>query len=111
MKRIKDGRGLLVAQLVTVGHVPLEVSKLCYYFMRHNGEISGVVEDSRHRRSPIPSGGLEVNLKLTFKDLGDIVYKMKKLIREAYTWEYTGEQPDRDEPVPLEEDDEEEIDL
>ena len=33
------------------------------------------------------------------------------LIREAYTWEYTGEQPDRDEPVPLEEDDEEEIDL
>ena len=36
---------------------------------------------------------------------------MKQLIREAYTWEYTGEQPDRDEPVPLEEDDEEEIDF
>ena len=85
MKRVKDGRGLLVAQLVTVGHVPLEVSKLCYYFMCHNGEISGVVEDSRHRRSPIPSGGLEVKLKLTFKGLGDIVYKMKQLIREAYT--------------------------
>ena len=111
MKRIKAGRGLPVAQLVTVGRVPLEVSKLCYYFMCHNGEISGVVEDSRHRRSPIPSGGLEVKLKLTFKGLGDIVYKMKQLIREAYTWEYTGEQPDRDEPVPLEEDDEEEIDL
>ena len=74
VKRIKDGRGLLVAQLVTVGHVPLQVSKLCYYFMCHNGEISGVVEDSRHRRSPIPSGGLEVKLKLTFKGLGDIVY-------------------------------------
>ena len=56
--------------------------------MCHNGEISGVVEDSRHRRSPIPSGGLEVKLKLTFKGLGDIVYKMKKLIREAYTWEF-----------------------
>ena len=86
MKRVKDGRGLLVAHLVTVGHVPLELSKLCYYFMRHNGEISGVVEDSRHRRSPKPSGGLEVKLKLTFKGLGDIVYKMKQLIREAYTW-------------------------
>ena len=97
--------------LVTVGHVPLEVSKLCYYFICHNVEISGVVEDSRHRRSPIPSGGLEVKLKLTFKGLGDIVCKMKQLIREAYTWEYTGEQPDRDEPVPLEEDGEEEIDL
>ena len=55
--------------------------------------------------------GLEVKLKLTFKGLGDIVNKMKQLIREAYTWEYTGEQPDRDEPVPLEEDNEEEIDL
>ena len=79
--------------------------------MCHNAEISGVVEDSRHRRSPIPSGELEVKLKFTFKGLGGIVYKMKQLIREAYTWEHTGEQPDRDEPVPLEEDDEEEIDL
>jgi hypothetical protein len=81
--------------------------------MCHNGEISGVVEDSRHRRFPIASGGLEVKLKLTFKlkGLGDIVYKMKQLVREAYTWEYTGEQPDRDEPVPLKEDYEEEIDL
>ena len=34
---------------VLVGHVPLEVSKLCYYFMCHNGEISGVVEDSRYK--------------------------------------------------------------
>ena len=28
-----------------------------------------------------------------------------KQVREANTWEYTGEQPDRDEPIPLEEDD------
>ena len=77
----------------------------------HGGEINGVVEDSRHRRSPIPSGGLEVKLKLTFKGLGDIVYKMKQLIRESYSWEYTGEQreTERVEPDPLEED--EEIDL
>ena len=58
--------------------VPLEVSKLCYNFMCHNG----VVEDIRNRRSPIPSGGLEVKLKLTFEGLGDIVYN---IIREAYT--------------------------
>ena len=44
------------------GHVPLKVSKLCHYFIGHGGEISGVVEDNRHRRSPIMSGagGLEV---------------------------------------------------
>ena len=42
------------------GHVPLKVSKLSHYFIGHGGEISGEVEDNRHRRSPIPSGGLEV---------------------------------------------------
>ena len=41
-------------------------------FMCHNGEISGVVEDSRHRRSPIPSGGLEVKLKLKALELSSI---------------------------------------
>ena len=103
---------MLVPQLVTVGHIPLEVSKLCHYFMCHGGEINGVVEDSRQRRSPIPSGGLEVKLKLNFQGLGDIVYKMKQLIREAYSWEYTGEvrETERVEPDPLEEDSEE-IDL
>ena len=45
---------------------------------------------SRHRPSPIPSGGLEVRLKLTFEGLGDIVYKMDILIR-ILLLEYTGE--------------------
>ena len=65
VKRIKDRRALLVPQLLTVGHIPLEVSKLCHYFMCHGGEINGLAEDSTHRPSPIPSGGLEVRLKLT----------------------------------------------
>ena len=39
---------------------------LVRYFMCHGGEIDGVVEDSRHRRSPIPSGGLEIKLRLTW---------------------------------------------
>ena len=40
------------------------------------------------------------------------MYKMKQLIREAYSWEYTGEvhETERVEPDPLEEDSEE-IDL
>ena len=42
------------------GHVPLwlKVSKLCHYHIGHGGEILGLVEDNRHRRFPIPSGGL-----------------------------------------------------
>ena len=33
VKRIKEGRGVLMARLVTVGHVPLEISKICHYFI------------------------------------------------------------------------------
>ena len=86
---------MLLARLVTVGHVPLEISKICHYFITHGGEISGTVEDSKPRRSPIPSGGLVVKLSLTFKSRvtrGDLIDKLKLLLREAYTWDYTGEQ-------------------
>lgn len=92
MKRIKEGRGVLMARLVTVGHVPLEISKICHYIIIHGGEISGTVEDSKPRRSPIPSGGLEVKLSLSFKGWRDLIDKLKLLLRDAYTWDYTGVQ-------------------
>ena len=38
------------------------------------------------------TGGLEVKLSLTFKSRGDLIDKLKLLLREAYTWDYTGEQ-------------------
>jgi hypothetical protein len=49
---------------------------------------------------------LEVKLKLTFKGLGDIVYKIKELIRVAYSREHTRElrETERVEPDPFEED-------
>ena len=45
--------------------------------------MSGVVEDNKDRRSPVPFGGLELEVKsrLGFKALGEIVYKMKQLIK------------------------------
>ena len=38
-------------------------------------------------RSPIPSGGLELKLKLTFHGIGGLVDKMKVLIRQSYSWD------------------------
>jgi hypothetical protein len=35
---------------------------------------------------------LEVKLRSTFKSRGDLIDKLKLLLREAYTWNYTGEQ-------------------
>ena len=110
VKRIKEGRGVLMARLVTVGHVPLEISKICHYFIIHGGEISGTAEDSKPRRSPIPSGGLEIKLNLTFKGRGDLIDKLKLLLRDAYNWDYTGEQT-QDEGNDNEDDDNEENDF
>ena len=75
IKRIKQSQGVLIPTLATVGHIPLEISKFCSYFMDHGGEIEGKVVEVRPRRSPIPSGGLEIKLLLTFCSSGPIVDK------------------------------------
>ena len=71
---------------------------------------SGTVEDSKPRRSSIPSGGLEIKLNLTFKGRGDLIDKLKLLLRDAYNWDYTGEQT-QDEGDGNNEDDNEENDF
>ena len=60
--------------------------------------------------SPIPSGGLEIKLNLTFKGRGDLIDKLKLLLRDAYNWDYTGEQT-QDEGNDNEDDDNEENDF
>ena len=62
----------------------LEISKYCYHFFRHVGEIEGKVA--------IPSGGLEVKLNLTFTAKGPIMHMMRQFLRDSYSWDYTGEQ-------------------
>ena len=84
--------GAVLPVKVTVGHIPLEVSKLCHYFIVHGGVISGVVEDAKPRRSPIPSGGQEIKLRLTFRALAPLADKMKVLLRQAYDFEFEGQQ-------------------
>ena len=100
VRRLKT-RGLVAPTLVTVGHVPLEISKLCHFFLIHGGEISGVVEDIVPRRSPIPSGGLEIKLKATFKAVAPLADKMKVLLRAAYDYEFQDQgrrDNERDDP-------------
>jgi len=75
--------GHCLALMVTVREVPLEISKLCHYFICRSGEISGAMKDNRHRRSPIASGGIKIKMRLTLKGAGEIICKMKQLIREG----------------------------
>ena len=82
--------------MVTVGHVPLEISRLCFYFLQDEGSvISGKVVDTRPRRSSISSAGLEVKLMLKFSGRAGTVDVMKQQIRQKYSWDYTGAPADQ----------------
>ena len=54
-------------RLDTVGHIPRETSRFVFYFIEMGCIVEGIVADISHRRSPIPSGGLEIKLKLYFR--------------------------------------------
>lgn len=62
-----------------LGHVPKEISRLCWYFLQHDGEIVCTVSDNR-RRSPLAQGGLEIPCKLTFTGKKNNIKKLKKLL-------------------------------
>ena len=50
---------------VTVGHVPRSISRVCWYFIQHDGEITCKITGGR-RRSDLPQGGLEVPCEYNF---------------------------------------------
>ena len=49
-----------------VGHIPREISRFVWYFLTYGGKVDTKVHSERHRRSPIPSGGLEIILVAKF---------------------------------------------
>ena len=50
----------------TVGHVLREISRAVWFFLEVGGKVSGRVCEKKYRPSPIPKGGLEILLKVTF---------------------------------------------
>ena len=63
-----------------VGHLPHEVSRECYFFLRMGGTIAAEVTGKR-RRSNLPEGGLEVPCVLTLQhDDEKIIDKAKLLL-------------------------------
>ena len=53
--------------LITVGHIPREISRHVHFFIKtEGGKVIGHVKSLTYRPSPIPSGGLEIPLQLTF---------------------------------------------
>ena len=70
---------------LTVGHIPREISKICWFFLHKGGTIQCTVTGGR-RRSLIEQGGLEVPCELSFsisdtvKDGQTIMSKLRKLL-------------------------------
>ena len=50
----------------TLGHVPRELSRYAWFFLKKGAVIRGEVKSVEHRKSPIADGGMEVPLTLTF---------------------------------------------
>ena len=75
-------------RLKTVGHVPREISRHIFFFLKEeNGKVDGFIYSTQYQPSPIPAGGLEIPLKLTFKSPSFITHqKMKDFITNLYSY-------------------------
>ena len=76
----------------TFGHVQREISRHIYFFMKkENEKVTGNVKSFNYKLSPIPSGGLEIPLQLTFSyPLEWVRDKMKDFIDGFYSYDFTG---------------------
>ena len=51
----------------TVGHIPREMSRYVYFFIKEeNGNVSGTIKSLKYKSFPIPLRGLKVPLLLKF---------------------------------------------
>ena len=77
-------------KLETVGHIPREVSRHVYFFIKEEGgRVDGSVLSTSYRPSPIPSGGLEIPLILTFRSPKFITHQMmKEFMTKLYSYDY-----------------------
>ena len=94
---------------MTVGQIPREISRHCFYFIQEGGSISGQLLSTNWKVSPIPAGGLEVPLLLTFLLIEDRIFSlMKDFVKNVYDYNYTAEHKSKDDE---ESDDDDEIEI
>ena len=66
--------------------------------MKEGPESSGYLVSTNYKPSPIPAGGLEVPLLLTFSVKNEQIFEqMKELVTTLYDYEYTGMKEDESE--------------
>lgn len=93
------------AKLITVGHIPREISRHVYFFIKEEaGKVYGSVLSTNYRPSPIPAGGLEIPLTLHFQCNKYITHsKMIGFVTKLYSYEFVANTPVNSEEVEEEE--------
>ena len=75
----------------TVGHIPREISRYVYFFIKKEGKVYGTLKSLKYKASPIPSGGLEVPPMLTFECNDKWVSDtMNEFVKKNYSYEFGG---------------------
>ena len=79
---------MVSGQLETVCHIPREVSRHTYFYIKEGGRIDGSVLSTHYRPLPVPSGGLEIPLMMTFRSSRYITHqKMKEFMTNRYCYD------------------------
>ena len=87
-------KAFLLRRLENSGTYSTRNLSLCLFFIKEeNGKVFGTPKSLKYKTSPIPSGGLEVPLSLTFSCKEKwVVDTMEEFIQNFYTFEYSGNQ-------------------
>ena len=84
--------------MVNCGTYSNEISRHCYFFLKEDGNITGHLICTNYKVSPIPAGGLEVPLLITFSVKSERIFELiKSFVNDLYEYDYTGEQAKRNE--------------
>jgi len=68
-------------RVLTTGHVPAEISKVYWFFLRHGGTIKCRMSTDRHCRSLLEQGRLKVACELIFvADDQQLLKKLKMIV-------------------------------
>lgn len=66
---------------ITVGHLPLKVSRVCALFLRRGGTTSCTVTGKRRFSADLPQGGLEVPCTVVFVGQRQEIRKLKRVFK------------------------------
>ena len=69
--------------VVTVGHIPRELSWFVYYFLQVGGSVKNTVTSIQYWLSPIPEGGLEIPIQMTFSYTSKPLLQKMKLFAKS----------------------------